>query len=494
MLEQLFKLPEDSSSTLQKQIQEMLVKAILDGHIPLGEPLPSGRKLAEQLNVARNTVVFAYQQLVDDGFLVSKERRGHFVNEEILEGRSALSDQRPARNYSEDAIQWNRLVTHPASLRNNLKPDDWQVYEYPFICGQYDKTLFPVADWRECCREAASLSAIYGWASDQVDHDDPDLIEQIHTRILPRRGIWADPEEILITMGAQNAIYLVAALLLDSHKTVGIENPGYFDAINTFQNLAGSIKPLDIDAEGLTVTEALNDCNLVYTTPSHHYPTTVSMSPRRRQDLLQSSRDNNFILLEDDYEPEFNYVGKPSQALKSMDKDGRVIYVSSLSKTLAPGIRLGYMVAHPEFIRQARALRRLMLRHPPSNNQRIIAYFIKRGYHDSAVRRLSQALNERWRIMSAALENYMPGSASKLSYGGSTFWVKGPENLDAEVLAQVARNKGVLIEPGETFYVGGHIPKNYYRLGFSSIPVERIEEGVKIIATLQQELCGANSL
>ncbi len=487
MAEQLFQLDKNACGTLQKQIQEMLVRTILDGHIPVGEPLPSGRKLAEQLKVARNTVVFAYQQLVDEGFLISRERSGHFINPEILEGR-INTPKVDVSSSRETSVKWNRLSIRPSAYPNKKKPNDWLSYPYPFIYGQYDKSLFPVADWRECCREAASLSSIYDWASDSIDHDSELLIEQIHTRLLPRRGIWASADEILITVGAQNAIYLAATLLLNKDRCIGVENPGYYDASNTFKSIAGTVKPLELDEDGLMITEDLNDCDCVYVTPSHNYPTTISMTEKRREELLNYSMQHDFIIIEDDYEPEFNYAGKPIPSLKSMDTDGRVIYVSSLSKTLAPGIRLGYMVAPKEFVKEARALRRLMLRHPASNNQFIVAQFLKRGYHDATVRRLSLALKERWQTMYDALEKHMTGCALRPTFGGSAFWVKGDESIDASELAKMAQPKGVLIEPGAVFYHGDKIPLNYFRLGFSSISADRIDEGVKILASLHKEL------
>ena len=489
MAEQLFRLPKNGNGTLQKQIQEMLVEAILDGHIPVGSPLPSGRKLAQQLNVARNTVVFAYQQLVDEGFLVSRERSGHFVNAEILQGRLPQEAKQKRTQQSGEALDWSkRLVTAPNRYASLQKPKNWQSYPYPFLYGQYDKSLFPVADWRECCREAAALSAIYDWASDHYDQDNEQLLEQIHTKILPRRGVWAAPDEILITVGAQNAIYLASALLLDKSRTVGMENPGYYDAMNTFHTLAGTLLPMAVDDEGLIIDRnVLRQCDCIYTTPSHHFPSTVSMSIERRRQLLELAGQEDFVIIEDDYESEFNFVGKPSPALKSMDQNDRVIYVGSLSKTLAPGIRLGFMVASKPFIREVRALRRLLLRHTPSNNQFIIAQFLKRGYHDALVRKMSMTLKERWQIMSQMLEHYLPGSSIPLSFGGSAFWIRGPEGLDSRKLAELAKARGVLIEPGDIFYMPGTVLLNRYRLGFSSIANDRIEPGLQILRDLQDE-------
>ncbi|MEM7563901.1 MAG: PLP-dependent aminotransferase family protein [Pseudomonadota bacterium] len=477
MTEYLFQLPDNPDATLQSRIQEMLVSAILAGHITPESPLPSSRKLSRQLNVARNTVVYAYQHLVDEGFLVSKERSGFYVNENILKGRVSSPPAQPAES---STIDWNKkLVTAPAGLRQNTKPDNWHKYPFPFICGQYDKQLFPVADWRECGREAAAVSAIHHWAKDQVDRDNEGLIEQIHRKILPRRGVWAEPGEILVTMGAQQGIYMTAQLLLNSQKTVGIETPGYVDAENTFGIFTPRIQRLQVDESGLIPDAAIGRCDCLYTTPSHQYPTTVTMPKKRRMELLELAHKHDVIIVEDDYESEFNYVGDPTPALKSLDQDGRVVYVGSLSKTLAPGIRLGYIVAPRAFIEQARALRRLMVRHPPSNNQFIIAEFLKRGYHDAMISRLSLTLHQRWTLLGNLLEQHFPGSSRPPTFGGSAYWVKGPEDLNSRQMLERASKVGILFEPGDVFFNNDEKHQNYFRLGFSSIATEKIEPGIE---------------
>ena len=483
MTDYLFQLPEKRTGTLQAQIQEMMVNAILSRQIPAGSVLPSGRKLAEQLKVSRNTVVLAYLNLMDEGFISSRERSGFYVREDVLDGYAQAKPQQAASNH--DAVDWeSRLSTQADHYPYIRRPKDWQKYPYPFLYGQYDKEIFPVADWRECCREASSLTAIYSWASDHIDRDNPELIKQIHQKLLPRRGIFVEPEEIMVTVGAQHAIYLVANLLLDNHKTIGMENPGYADARNTFLTRTRHLQPIDIDQEGLVVDERLQYCDSVYITPSHQYPTTVTMSKNRRQALLMAADEHDLVIIEDDYESELNYVGTPIPALKSMDKAGRVIHLGSLSKTLAPGIRLGFIVGPRAFIKQARALRRLMLRHPPSNNQYIIGLFLKRGYHDSLVRKMSHILHRRSQAMQTVLDRYFPAASTSLAFGGSAYWIKGPASLDSEQLAIEAKQHGILIEPGNTFFSQGDNVRNYFRLGFSSISEDKIAEGIPLLANL----------
>jgi GntR family transcriptional regulator/MocR family aminotransferase len=482
MTDYLFQLPETRTGTLQSQIQEMMVSAILNRQLPAGCILPSGRKLAEQLKVSRNTVVLAYLNLLDEGFICSRERSGFYVREDVLAGYVKKPD---SETKTTGSVDWNKRLSIKAKELPYIKrPKDWQNYPYPFLYGQYDKKLFPVADWRECCREASSLTAIYDWASDHIDRDSPELIKQIHEKLLPRRGIFVEPDEIMVTVGAQHAIYLIANLLLDEHKTIGMENPGYADARNTFLTKTNNVELIEIDSHGLVLDERLNCCDCIYTTPSHQYPTTVTMPKARRLALLEKANESDFIIIEDDYESELNYVGNAIPALKSLDKNGRVIHLGSLSKTLAPGIRLGYIVAPKAFISQARALRRLMLRHPPSNNQYIIGLFLKRGYHDALIRKMSQTLHKRSQLMHELLEEYFPDSSAKLSFGGSAYWIKGPKDLDSEELVVRAKKLGILIESGKSFFGQAEPVKHYFRLGFSSISSQKISEAIPMLAKL----------
>jgi GntR family transcriptional regulator/MocR family aminotransferase len=486
MRDQIFHLQPEQGATLHSQLREMLVTAILEGQLPAGSPLPSSRRMATLLGVARNTVVHAYQELVLDGFLESRARSGYYVNGEILEGLIRQRDRRPVTAPSE--VDWpRRLRARPAAQRNVVKPRDWQRYPYPFICGQFDPDLFPLADWRECSRLAHSVQAAREWAADALDGDDPTLVEQIRTRLLPRRGVRVPAEQILVTVGAQQGLYLVARLLMGSEATVGIEDPGYPDARNIFALESGRLVGLPVDDDGLVVDGTVAACDIIYTTPSHQVPTTVTMPLARREALLRAAHDHDLVVIEDEYESEINFLGTPSPALKSLDTRGRVIFVSSLSKTLAPGLRLGFMVAPPDFIREARALRRLMVRHPPANNQRTIALFLARGSHDALLRRLTQVYKERWALLGAALDRHLPQCTYRHGHGGTAFWISGPPRLDAVTLAARAREEGIIIEPGDVDFLAEPPPRNHFRLGFSSIPKDRIEPGLERLGQLVEE-------
>jgi GntR family transcriptional regulator/MocR family aminotransferase len=483
MRELLLQLPAAGKMSLQSQIREVLVSAILGGQLPVQERIPSSRHMARQLGVSRNTVVFAYQSLIDDGYIVARERSGYYVNEEILNGRAERPNVEISRGQTPP--DWlSRFRVHPTGQENIHKPANWQDYPYPFIYGQVDHKLFPIAEWRECNRQALGKQWIEAWTSDFRDQDDPMLVEQIRTRILPRRGIMAGEDEILVTLGAQNALYLIASLLVSRDTVVAIEDPGYPDVRNIFRLRTDKVMPVPVDSQGLLVNERLALADVVFTTPSHHFPTTVTMPRDRRQMLLDSARENDLVIVEDDYEFETNYMGDPCPALKSMDGEGRVIYVGSLSKTLFPGLRMGFMVGPKALIKELRALRRLMVRHTPNNNQRAVALFLSLGYHDALISRLERAYKLRWEAMGDALADFLPNSSRMPIFGGSSYWVTGPEGLDSDELAQEALESGIIIEPGRIYFAGEQPPSRYFRLGFSSIDSSMIAPGIELLAGL----------
>lgn len=476
----LFVIDPGSEHSLQKQLVGQIGRAIMNGNIPPGEPLPSSRSLAQQLGVSRNTVILAYEKLVADGFLLARERAGYFVNAEILGGVASLAVDAASAG---EAMDWDtRLKLRPSRQRNIEKPTNWKSYRFPFIYGQISDKLFPLHNWRECVRDAMSPMAVGRWSEDRSRGDDPLLVEQICTRLLPRRGIMARPEEVLVTVGAQNALYLLAQLLAGRNTTVGLENPGYVDARNIFRLSGAALKALDVDLQGVVVDERVDGCDLIYLTPSHQSPTTVTLPLERRHALLERAHANGTVIIEDDYESEISYRGRPLPALRSLDREGRVVYVGSLSKTIAPGLRMGFIAAAPELIAELRALRRLMIRHPAANNQHTLALFLARGYHDALVSNLLAAYRERHARMLTALAEHLPSCTPSPSQGGSSFWIRGPEGLDTAALARQLAEAGVLIEPGDIYFLGDEPPRNFFRLGFSAIDAGSIAPGIARLA------------
>ncbi|MDE2251133.1 MAG: PLP-dependent aminotransferase family protein [Gammaproteobacteria bacterium] len=484
---QLFRLRGDAALTMQAQLRAQIIAAIGDGRIPADQPLPSSRDLAGQLGIARNTVVIVYQQLADDGYLIARPRHGNFPNPARAgPHRAAAPPPAPAADAAErERLDWPaRMRLHPSRQRNISKAADWARYEFPFIYGQFDPSLFPAAEWRACCQQALAGASALDWAQDLITRDDAGLLEQIRDKVLPLRGVWANTDEIILTIGAQQAIYLLADLLFDETTEVGIENPGYPDARNIFSLRTARLRPLALDGHGLRVDESLRGCRFVYATPSHQSPTTITMPLERRLGLLRRAEADDFLIIEDDYESETSHAGLPNPALKSLDRAGRVIYVGSLSKTLAPGLRLGYIVAPGPVIAELRALRRLMVRHPAAFIQRSFAQFLALGHYDTLNRRLAVEQRERATALAAALAAFAPELHHPAATGGSSFWIEGPAWLDARRLAADAQAEGVLIEAGDVHFFEDNPPLNCFRLGISSIPAARIREGVRRLALL----------
>ncbi|MGC1495278.1 MAG: PLP-dependent aminotransferase family protein [Sulfitobacter sp.] len=473
-----FFLHPDAQGTLQQQIQQMIAQGILSGRFQQGEKLPSTRKLAGHLGVSRITVTIAYTELLANDYLTSKGRSGYFVSDNApAPPRFSPSPE------ANDAIDWHRAIGQKFSGGvTPSKPQDWAKFRFPFIYGQADPTLFDHANWRLCALQALGQRDFTSLTTDYYDQDDPQLIEFIARHTLPRRGISARPEQILITLGAQNALWLTTQVLLTQRRRAALEDPCYHSLRDILSQSRCHVTPVRVDQDGLPPDAIPPDTDVIFTTPSHQCPTNATMPMSRRSALLERAREMDALIVEDDYEAEMSFLKSPSPALKSLDKDGRVIYVGSFSKSLFPGLRLGYLVGSEPFIREARALRASVLRHPPGHIQRTTAYFLSLGHYDALIRRMSTALHERHSIMENAFTKHDLRVSGRGYHGGSSFWMRAPDSVDTDDLARRLNNKGVLIEPGCAFFAGDEQPSNYYRLAYSSIPTTRIAEGVGMIA------------
>ena len=488
MSESLIYLDPDSPLSLQSQIRQRLVEGILLGTFPAGSRLPSSRKLAENLGVARNTVVLAYQQLVDEGYLESRERSGIFVQDTITEGRVGFRGRLETPQHLPK--RWGERL-RPATVADSefRWPEDWSLHPYPFIDGCFDASLYPTAQWREASRMAMGSRVVTDSAVTDGDADDPELLEQIRTKVLPRRGINARPEEILVTFGEQNALYLVTEVLAGDGLNAIIEEPGNPRMRQLLKEAGCRTWLQPVDGDGMVIDERLAHGELVYVTPSHQVPTAVTLTTERRQALLEAAERHDLMIVEDDFQSESNYLGRPHPALRGMDEHNRVVYVSGLPKVLAPGVRIGFIVAAEELIREARRRRRLMMGRPSLINQRTAALFLGLGHYDAFMSRTHQVFQRRWNALRDALNHYFRQAVVTLpSRGGTAFWVEGPQHLDASFLVHEAARRGILIEPTGHYYGAPEHTERCFRLGVTSIPEDRIRDGVAELAGLIREL------
>jgi GntR family transcriptional regulator/MocR family aminotransferase len=466
--------------TLQQRIQRMVAEAILSGRLRPDDKLPSSRRLAHHLGVSRITVTLAYGELLSNDYLVARGRSGYFVSRAAP--RRAVfgaASSKPGRK-----TDWNRMIgqRHSGQILPE-KPDDWRSYPYPFIYGQADEKLFDHSHWRLSALQTLGRKEIPYITADYFERDDPELVKFIAIQTLPRRGILARPEEILVTLGAQNALWLTAQTLLNQRRTAAMENPGYPGLRAILNHTRCNLINVPVDDQGMHFEALPEGVNAMFVTPSHHCPTNATMPIERRLALLKHASAHDYVVVEDDYEFEMSFAKPPVQALKSLDRDGRVVYIGSFSKSLFPGLRLGYVVAAEPFIRELRALRATVFRHPPGQIQRTVANFLSLGYYDALVSRMSQVFAGRREVMQRAIADHGLVVAQANTTGGSSFWMRTPDGSDANDLAARLRPLGVLIEPGHVFFDREQTPRDFFRLAYSSIDADRIPEGIRLIAS-----------
>jgi GntR family transcriptional regulator/MocR family aminotransferase len=473
-----FFLPPGQPGTLQGRIRAMVVEGVLSGRLQPGERLPSSRVLATHLGVSRITVTLAYADLVASDYLAARGRSGYFVSPTAP--RAQTFPERPAPRPAIDFAA--RARARFSTLDRPEKPGDWDRYPFPFIYGQADPALFDHANWRQCALRALGKRDFAALASDTYERDDPVLVEHVLRRILPRRGIAAGPDEVLITLGAQNALWIAAEVLLAPGRRAAMEMPGYPGLRAILAASGAEVVPVAVDSGGLPPEALPAGVDVVFTTPSHQCPTNATMPVERRAALIEAASARDFLIVEDDYEFEMSFLKPVAPALKSLDREGRVIHAGSFSKSIFPGLRLGYLVAAPGFIAEARALRALVLRHPPGHLQRTAAYFLADGHYDALITRMKTAFRRRRQLMEEAIAQAGLTVAGQGGFGGSSFWMRAPEGVDSRALAQALRAEGVLIEPGAIFFPEGAGGAGFYRLAYSSIAPARIGEGIARIA------------
>jgi GntR family transcriptional regulator/MocR family aminotransferase len=473
-----FVLPPAGRGSLQQRIRQMVTEGILAGRFRPGQRMPSSRGLAGHLGISRITVTLAYAELVSSDYLTARGRSGYFVSD-----NAPRASDLPARGPRAESPDIARLIGgRVLAARQVERPADWDAYPHSFIYGQADPTLFDHQNWRLCAVRALGRRDFGALTQDYYDRDDPLLIEHVLRAILPRRGIAAEPEEVLLTLGAQNALWLAAQVLLGPGRRAVVENPCYSGLRGVLTATGTAITPVDVDADGLPPEAVPAGTDAVFTTASHQCPTNATMPLERRLALLEAAGREGFVIVEDDYEFEMSFLKPASPALKSLDAEGRVVYLGSFSKSVFPGMRLGYLVGPASFIRAARALRLTTVRHPPGHIQRTLAYFLSLGHYDALINRMRSAYRRRRQVMEEAIREQGLSVAGQGGFGGSSFWMRAPEGVDTEVLAERLRGDGVLIEPGHAFFDPARAPKTFYRLAYSSTPPARIPEGIARLA------------
>lgn len=433
-------LDRKRDTTLQDQVVQQIKDLIRRGALRPQEMLPSSRELAAQLSISRNTVVYAYDRLMSEGYVESRFRSGMFVSEVVPQ---------PRRNREQQAMRHRKVLElETAAPASTLRAPA------PFRPCQPDVSLFPLPMWnrlrgRALRQHGESLlhyqeSCISGL---------PALRQNIAEYLQTSRGVQCDWRQIVITAGSQQALYLLARLLVPAWgNRVYMEDPGYLGARLAWQSVDARIVPGALDENGLQLpSNELRDLALIYTTPSRQFPTGVSLSLPRRLAILDYARRYKTWVIEDDYDAEFRYKAAPLPSLQSLDEDGRVIYVGTFSKALFPSLRLGYVVVPTELFDKFRAAKHLMDDHGPLLDQATLAMFLESGAFHAHIRRCRKAYAERQECFLALSQKAGLPLEFRHTDGGMNLLGWLPEGTDDKLLSRRLREDGLDI-PALTSY------------------------------------------
>lgn len=469
----------EGNKDLTGQLYRQLKNAIRSGRLAAGKQLPPSRLLAKQLGLSRKTVSEAYARLTYDRLVVGQVGVGSFVSDQPNRLPGALHT--PELAGAAVAAQWRNM---PTPLRH---PSPAGTARYEYIGGSPDRKLYPQADWRRCVlyalRECAKSRGLYGETEGLFS-----LRESIASHVAFSRGVRCSAGDVVVTSGAQQALDLVARVLVEPGCTVAVEEPGYPLARLLFAAQGANVVGVAVDSEGLVVEQIPEGTRLIYVTPGHQFPLGMPMSVPRRQALLKRAHGLGAIVIEDDYDSEFRYEGRPTDSLQSMDTHGRVAYVSSFSKTMSPELRLGYLIAPPDILQAVCVAKHLTDWHTAIPAQWALAKFMAGGDLLKHIRRCHAAYAERReRIM-----NRFNGDLSRWfelvpATAGFHLAALCKQPIDMKLLLNLARRVDVGLYPLDVFY---HFtpPRQGLMLGYGAIDAADIDLSLDRVRDILQEI------
>jgi GntR family transcriptional regulator/MocR family aminotransferase len=490
MFEHLISLNTETDGTLQTQLRRELLKGIYNGFYSADTRFPSSRKLSEQLGISRNTVALVYDSLIDEGFLVSHPRRGTFLSPEINQ-RQLLSQKKNLGSNSE--VDWsNACAIDLSSAASPAYPKNWFNYRYPLIDGPFEASLFPTKTWRESSEKTLEADTIQQWIGGFDVEDDDALLQQIRTVLLPLLNIQAQTEEILLTLGSQHSMWLVNQLLVTAGSSVAVEEPCCPELRSQLDTCGANTQHFYVNDNGLDLQAVNSETNVLFVSPDYQMPSGTTMALAQRQALVERAHEQDFIIVEDNNK--FSLYGSQSQSptssIMSLDQHGRTIYLSDFSKIIAPGLRLGFIVAPKDFIDRARLLRRQSVYQMPSNNQKAAAYFLQMGYFEVSQKYIQSELLVRWEKLTSAISYYFPNDLWT-TFESKNFIVAmtGPDDFNANVFIAEAAKEGLLVESVGRYYAHKK-PENSFRIGISSIRTQDIRPAIKLLAEVFWQVQG----
>ncbi len=467
-------LDRTDSLGLQDQLRQRIVEAIFTGTLRPGRKLPSSRVLASNLGVSRNTVVLAYEELVAEGHLDARDRSGIFVSHKSVDGR-IVGRRCPDARGSSIA---NRMVDVPADTGARC-PQHWRHYPYPFWDGRIDATLAPVPEWRKAVRLASCPRDTAQWSEGNGELDDPMLVDELRTKVLPEHGISAIQEEVMVTSSARQGLQFLMTLLLRPGTPVWMEGPVDPELLATLRERGARVQYFHPELVG-----ALPDGVIVVTSARSGIASGTWIQPAQ----VEAIAGSNGIVIElatpaDTLEP-----GAIRPALYASADSGNVIYVGRLSPVAACGTPLAFIVSDAAVIARLRRLRRVSGALPNPLQQRAWAYFLALGYYAASLHKARRVLTARKTVLRDALNHYLHADVQIGTVPGvSAYWVHARGGQDVQALASQAAGAGVLIQPARF-----EEAQDAFTMGVTSIPEDHIREGVRMLAHVFHASCSRN--
>jgi GntR family transcriptional regulator/MocR family aminotransferase len=456
---------------LSGEIYRQLRGAIRDGRLRRGDRLPPSRQLARRLTVSRTTVTVAYERLMGEGFLTARVGAGTFVSDQIS-APASRAGQRHVKSPLRAQPFWEQF---PAFAQAFVRPA-----EFDFRSGLPDASLFPHEEWRRAVaqqlRRTASDRGVYGPPAGLQA-----LREAIARHIGTSRSVQTAADDITVTNGTQQALDVVARVLLAPGDRVAVEAPGYSPARVLFESLGARVTGVPVDEAGLVVDALPRQTRVVYVTPSHQYPLGVSMALRRRAELLAWADRHDAAIIEDDYDSEFRFRGRPIEPLQTLDTTGRVIYVGSFSKTMLPTLRLGFAVTPPSLTRAVQAAKYVADWHTALPLQAALARFIEDGSFARHIRKMNVVYQARHDLISDVVARKFSECLQLIpSVVGLHVTAFARVHTTEQLRAVVRRASAMSVEVQElaTFAVGAPTHVGLV-LAYGAIPTASIAEGLR---------------
>ncbi|MEM6765986.1 MAG: PLP-dependent aminotransferase family protein [Bacteroidota bacterium] len=483
----LISIDQDAKTPIYLQISNAIIKLVSNGHITSGQRLPGSRKMASLLSVNRGTIITAYEELQAQGWVFISPNQGCFISEHIPIREAITLDS--GHVHSPKKISHFPLENKFPFLQEGKSLPTNKPSIFSFDDGYPDVRLSPlkeISNNLSFVMKHPRTSSLMNYT--QSFDGDLKLREVLKEYLAENRSIHVGVENIFLTRGSLMGFYLLSQIFIQPDDLVVVSNPGFREGYMSVKVAGGKLAYVSVDEEGMCIEEVEAICKqeqlrAVFIVPHHQYPTTVTLSPSRRMQLLSLAEKYQFAIIEDDYDYDFHYSSSPILPIFSADRAGLVAYVGSFSKVLAPGLRLGYVVAPENVIHQISLLSRYIDSFGNTGLERAIAYLITEGYLQRHLKKAVNIYRERRDLFCEELHKQIGHQLSFVKpEGGLAVWLKLPPNINYKQLRQAAQNCQLSLPASEQFWdPASSIPYVGLRIGFASLAPERIPAAVEAL-------------